>query len=316
MMKNSIITFLMIVTTSFSFSQDGKIISSSEVIIPDSIKQIRIKRLPEFKKILDSTKVSRIVYLSDGLKVEGFIAEPKRIGKYPCIIFCRGGAGAEYTPIDVFTLTFLSEFASKGYVVIASQYRGMPKCDGIDEFGGKDVNDVINCVPVLEQWQNADTNKIGMYGVSRGGMMIYRSLQTLTNIKAAVINSGAVDMYDISLRSDAPEWEPFFKEHIPGYPKNKKVEFDARSALYWPEKIYSKTPLLIMQGTADIQVDASSVIEFVNKMYVLKKPIKFILYEGGLHGLKAIREYKDQMWDWYNRFLKNNEPLPIINVKR
>ena len=167
-MKKFIIVSFIVTNCVCGFAQNGKILSSAEVIIPDSIKQFRIKRLPEFKKILDSTKVSRIVYLSDGLQVEGFVAEPKKSGKYPCIIFCRGGGG-EFTPIDIFTLTLLSEFASKGYIVIASQYRGMPKCEGLDEFGGKDVNDVLNLIPILEKWQNADATKIGMYGVSRGG---------------------------------------------------------------------------------------------------------------------------------------------------
>ena len=314
-MKYKIITFFLVFCCNISFAQDGKIISSVEVTIPDSIKQFRIKRIPAFVKIFDSTKVSRIVYLSDGLKIEGFVAEPKQAGKYPCIIFCRGGADT-LSLIDFFTMTLLSEFASKGYVVIASQYRGKPNSEGLDEFGGKDVNDVINCIPVLSQWQNADTSKIGMYGISRGGLMICKSLQTLTNIKAAVINSGVADMFDVFNRKDSAEWEVFFKEHIPQYSNNKITALQARSPLYWPEKICAKTPLFIMHGTADVSVDASDVIAFVGKMYALKKPVRFILYEGGVHSLNNIKNYKEPIWDWFDRYLKKNEALPKLNIKR
>lgn len=297
------------------FAQDGKIISSSEIAIPDSVKQFRIKRIPAFVKIFDSTKVSKLIYLSDGLKVEGFIAEPKQTGKYPCIIFCRGGADT-LGMIDFYTMTFLSEIASKGYVIIASQYRGKPTSEGIDEFGGKEVNDVINCIPVLAQWHQADTAKIGMYGVSRGGMMIYRALQTLQNIKAVVINSGVVDLFDTFKRTDSTEWENFYKDKITGYPINKMTHLQVRSALYWPEKISNKTALFIMHGSTDSQVDAAGVISFIQRIYTLKKPVKFVLYEGGVHALQNIKNYKLPVWDWFDRFLKNNESLPNLNIKR
>ena len=40
---------------------------------------------------LDSIEVYSLTYLSDGLKIKGYMAKPKKPGKYPCIIFNRGG---------------------------------------------------------------------------------------------------------------------------------------------------------------------------------------------------------------------------------
>ena len=52
---------------------------------------------------LDKSIVEKITYLSDGLKVTGYIAYPKEISKkYPCIIWCRGGIG-NAGAIDKFT---------------------------------------------------------------------------------------------------------------------------------------------------------------------------------------------------------------------
>ena len=35
--------------------------------------------------------MNKFTYLSDGLKVNGFLAQPKIKGQYPCIIWNRGG---------------------------------------------------------------------------------------------------------------------------------------------------------------------------------------------------------------------------------
>ena len=88
----------------------------------------------------------------------------------------------------------LSEISSKGYVIIASQYRGNDGGEGQEEFGGKDVNDVLNLIPLLSQVPSADTWRIGMYGWSRGGLMTYIALAKTTKIKAAVVGSGVTDL--------------------------------------------------------------------------------------------------------------------------
>jgi len=90
-----------------SFSQNGKIISANEVTQPDSIKQARIQRIRYYQKVFDSTKLTDITYLSEGLKIKGFIAEPKAPGKYPCVIFCRGG-NRDFGKIDWLTTAFLT----------------------------------------------------------------------------------------------------------------------------------------------------------------------------------------------------------------
>ena len=41
-------------------------------------------------------------------------------------------------------------------MVVASQYRGNAGGEGKEEFGGKDVNDVLNLLPLLESLPKAD----------------------------------------------------------------------------------------------------------------------------------------------------------------
>ena len=74
--------------------------------------------------IINNTIVNKITYLSDGLKVKGYVAYPEKTSKkYPCIIWNRGGIG-DRGVIDSFTARGLfGQLASWGYVVFASQYR-------------------------------------------------------------------------------------------------------------------------------------------------------------------------------------------------
>lgn len=60
----------------------------------------------------------------DNLKIRGFLIRPKKEGKYPVIIFNRGGnreAGA--VSVDMMT-NFLSKIADQGFILIGYQLRG------------------------------------------------------------------------------------------------------------------------------------------------------------------------------------------------
>lgn len=152
------------------------------------------KAIPEIKQVLSSVNLYHISYSSDGLKVRGYLAVPKEQRNYPCIIYNRGGNKDFGKLTDEGFIRSLSEISSQGYIVIASQYRGNDCGEGQEEFGGKDVNDVVNLIPLLAQVPQADTSRIGMFGWSRGGMMTYLALTKTTEIKAAVVGSGMTDI--------------------------------------------------------------------------------------------------------------------------
>ena len=104
------------------------------------------------EKTLNDTIVEKITYDSDGLKVKGYIAQPKDDSKkYPSIIWCRGGIG-NAGAIDAFNAKgIFGQLASWGYVVLSTQYRGNDGSEGKDEFGGDDLNDVLNLKTAAEE---------------------------------------------------------------------------------------------------------------------------------------------------------------------
>ncbi|MES1211213.1 MAG: CocE/NonD family hydrolase, partial [Acidobacteriota bacterium] len=126
----------------------------------------------------------RIKYMSDGLKVAGFLWKPKDTAgkKLPVLLFNRGGNRdfGKLTPWEG-----LHRFAASGFVVIASQYRGNDGGEGREELGGADVRDVLNLIPLAASLEYADLRNVFLYGVSRGGMMTYLALKNGIAVNAA-----------------------------------------------------------------------------------------------------------------------------------
>jgi hypothetical protein len=94
-----------------------------------------------------------IRYAGDGLEVPGVLVRPKNAGgrKWPAIIYNRGGTG-DYGKINDLTVVDLYLLAKAGFVVIASDYRFHDATAKRDEWGGADLNDVVNLVPLLQRW--------------------------------------------------------------------------------------------------------------------------------------------------------------------
>ncbi len=90
------IKFMLFLTTIWSYSfasaQDGRIIDQVKInASADSILKPTNRLYDTLTKILANVDVYQITYMSDGLKIKGFMDIPKKPGKYPCIIYNRGG---------------------------------------------------------------------------------------------------------------------------------------------------------------------------------------------------------------------------------
>src|ERR1044071_10354303 len=126
-----------------------------------------------------------IKYMSDGLKVAGYIWKPKNAtDKLPLIIFNRGGNGEFGKALPWQNIW---RFALDGFVVIATQLRGSDGGDGKDEFGGADVDDVLNVIPLAASLGVADMRNVFLLGWSRGGMETTIALKRGMKVNAAAI---------------------------------------------------------------------------------------------------------------------------------
>lgn len=285
---------------------------SSEIFIPHTLQSLEKAKvfpspLPEdfySKMCNDYAQVkdivtSRIVYESDGLKVTGISALPVKTekGKHPIVIYNRGG-NREFGRLTVLSvMRALHPFAHGGYLVYASNYRGNDGSEGIEEFGGADVGDVLNLIEIAKQNPAWDGKNIFMQGHSRGGMMTYACLRRNKTITAAVSIAGFSDMFQGIV--ERPEMETKVHRQLIKVPENEREEaYKARSAIFWADEI--DAPLLLLHGDADDRVDVSHSINLAKKLEEAGKEYELVIYKGGSHALlRHWDEVKAKSIGWF-----------------
>ncbi len=258
------------------------------------------------ENVLQNTIVENITYNSDGLKVKGYLAYPKDTSKkYPCLIWNRGGYG-DNGAIDTFNAGgFYGNIASNGYVVFASHYRGNMGSEGLDELGGKDVNDVLNLIPLADELDFADTSNWAMEGWSRGGMMTYISLvKSKIKFKAVMIVGGVSNLH--CSEKDSPYIKLVSEKIFPGLPIEKfKDECDKRSATSFIDKLPKDTHYLLLHGTADESVSPLDTINLAEQFQKENLKYRLVMFEDGDHFLRQHRkEVNDIRKMWFEKYLK------------
>ena len=231
----------------------------------------------------------RIQYMSDGLKVVGFLVKPRTSGaSHPVIVYNRGGF-RDIGKIDAWNLLDFYGFASQGFVVLASQYRGNDGGEGRDEVGGADVADVMALAELIRQLPDADPTNVFLYGLSRGGMQLFLALRKGFPAKAAAVVGAVFDLEAFGRRS--PQMFNSAIRSIPEYARDGAAIIRDRSAMNWPEQI--DVPLLIIHGADDQDVPATEAMAFATKLAQFHKRYQLMVYAGDIHEVAINRLDRD-----------------------
>jgi dipeptidyl aminopeptidase/acylaminoacyl peptidase len=276
-----------------ALAQDGRLVEASAVTLLEETLT-RLEPLePTIRTILAQVDLKSMTYLSNGLRVKGYLAVPKRGGRLPCVIVNRGGNRPFGALTDGSAARVLGKLATWGYVVAASQYRGNAGEEGRKEFGGADLHDVPHRIQLLESLPQADPSRIGMFCWSRGGLTTYLALTKTDRIRTAVIGGGMSDAFDTVARQPEMDiWQ--FAEVIPDYTQHKEAALHACSPVRWPERLHKHTPLLLLHGSADWGVHPTQSLAMASALYASRHPFRFVFFEGGDHGLS---EYERRSTD-------------------
>lgn len=250
---------------------------------------------------IDNSIVERISYISDGLNVNGYLAYPKRINSMlPCIVWCRGGFKNAGALDDFYAQGILGQIASWGYVVFESQYRGNVGGEGKDSFGGDDVNDVLNLIPLAEELEFADINSWGIEGWSRGGMMTYLTLTKSDIFKAAVSTAGISN-----LQCTIDESNFMHKLIDLNQLKTDETFCSNRTILNFINKYSKTTPTLLIHGTNDDRVPPHHSLDLSYKFIENNIEHRLVLLENGDHFLRDHKLEVDRIRkNWFEQYLK------------
>lgn len=296
---------LQLVLISGNYAQDNTQLLKRWAFSEEEITATRLN-----PALLHGIQFFHFSYLSDGKKVNGYFATPEGEGPKPCILWNDGGV-AKYFP-------FPSELAPKkflwllkaGYAVIACNYKDEANSEAKDEFGGQDVDHVLNLLEILAEFPEIDTTSLGMFGWSRGGMESYMVHTRTDKIRATVVGGAPSDLF---LNAEhRPEMElHVFADVMPDYKISRHAALNRRSAIKWADQFPRDVPILILHGTSDWRVRPEQSIRLALELDKYRVPYRLILYEGGDHGISEHKEESNgEAIKWFDRFVKNKEALP------
>lgn len=261
-----------------------------------------------YEKYRTELVCKRFVYRVDGLDIEGIYAAPKQAqGRIPALIFNRGGNGSFGKIKPGIVVNKMLPLANEGYFVIASQYRGAGLNDnnGFDEFGGRDINDVLALLDIIDATTGVDPQRIGIYGWSRGGIMAFLAAKHSNRFSAIVVGGAPTDLWAELQTGLRPEMERnVFRKRIPDYQQNKQQTLIDRSVVYWLDELKSPAPMLILHGNNDQKVRVDNAVLLAQKLASRQYPHKLVIFEQGDHGLTQYEQKVHQeIIDWLRKYL-------------
>ena len=157
---------------------NGTLIDSRPVAIPDGITSMsrRTMTVEDFASFA-AVQMHELTYWSEGLRIKAYLGLPQATeAKMPALIFNAGGTGERGALSSMTAAATVGLYASWGYVVLASQYRGRGGSEGVEEWGAGDVDDAMNALTLLQSLDYVDTERVGIIGGSRGGMIDRKSV--------------------------------------------------------------------------------------------------------------------------------------------
>ena len=223
----------------------------------EAITSVNNEQYASFKE----TKMEgRFTKASDGQDLFSWVIYPPDFDpskKYPTLLFCQGGPQSATTQGYSFRWNF-QLMASKGYIVILPNRRGMPGWgvkwneDISKDWGGQAIRDYLSAIDDFKKEPYVDNSRIGAIGASYGGYSVFMLAGVHENrFKTFISHNGLFDMTSWYNTTE----ELFFANHDLGGPywdaKNSKTynEFN-------PIKHIDKwnTPIMIYQGAKDYRV--------------------------------------------------------------
>lgn len=196
----------------------------------------------------------------------------------------------------------------RNYTVIATSYRGGAS-EGVDQFGGEEVNDVENLLlflPTLSKKLNLGLCPKNTYilGGSRGGMEMFLALGRSSFLQQQVTKaaslSGLLDIEECMLyREDMKKM--FIRDFGLIPEENEKRWIHVRNPINVVPNLRKNLPILIIQGTNDLRVSLNEGYHMVEKLKENGNPVDYLEIPGGEHCLSNQSNRMELIADWFEK---------------
>ncbi len=308
-------------------SQDMDTGALADKLHPLSIEILRKNSYPGSDIVTEQTldpgsSYSRqiVSYQSEGLKIYALLTIPNGTppeGGWPAVIFNHGYIPPQQYRTTEKYIAYVDGFASNGFVVFKSDYRGHGNSEGeaTGAYGSSAYTiDVLNALTSVKKLEKVNPDRIGMWGHSLGGYITLRSMVISKDIKAGVIWAGVVASYEDLLnnwrrRNPSPSpvpsgsrrWRQELVE-IYGEPETNPEFWRSISANSFLADISG--PLQLHHGTADASVPILFSQKLETQMQEAGKEVELFEYPGNDHNLsQSFSQAMERSIDFFKKHL-------------
>ena len=224
----------------------------------------------------------KIRYLSDGLKIYGYMNIPKGEGPFPVIIAIHGYSDPDQYQLLPYSTDAADQLSREGYLVIHPNMRGYGESDsGDDRYRAGLAIDILNLITTIKQpgvLEEANTERMGIWAHSMGGEIALRVLTLSRDIKATMLYAPMTgDIIKNAKLYLTLTGLPEFQEEL-----NTPAHLVAAIS---PASHYQNitSALKLYHGTADSVIPVSYGRETCATLTALGKEINCAFYEGAKH---------------------------------
>ncbi|HZD04285.1 MAG TPA: prolyl oligopeptidase family serine peptidase, partial [Longimicrobiales bacterium] len=247
----------------------------------------------------DSTVIHNQLFLPDDIR-------PGE--KRPAMIFVHGGPVRQMLPAYHYMQFYHWAYAynqwlqSQGYVVLSINYRGgigygrsFRRAEDTNARGNSEYQDVLAGARYLQSRPDVDSTRIGIWGLSYGGLLTSEALARNSDIFRAGADLAGVHLYGSSLDTTDVSYQSSAAAH----------------ADTWT------SPVFLEQGDDDRNVDFSQMIGLVQLLRAHDVYYELTVWPDETHEMlihaKWIELFND-MGDFFRRFVWDKEEPPAVAV--
>jgi dipeptidyl aminopeptidase/acylaminoacyl peptidase len=204
----------------------------------------------------------------------------------PAVLSIHGGPTGTHSPLPWLPDLLL---AATGRRVLRPDPRGSEGYGSafiaalLGSWGEPDAEDCLAIVDWAVTAGRADAGRLGVFGLSYGGFLTQWLVTQTTRFRAAVAMNGVANQVSATLSCDIGlpylrrlGWDPF--------PQSAQTLW-RQSPLAYVERI--ETPLLLLQGEADLRCPPSDNEQLFAALRALRRPVEYVLYPEESHLMAA-----------------------------
>lgn len=250
-----------------------------------------------------------ISYPSDGITIAGFMDVPNGLGPFPVIIALHGYVDPlAYMTLD-YTTKYADALAAAGFLVLHPNMRNFPPSGkGDDLFRVGMAIDVLNLIAIVKATagqggalQNADPQRIGLWGHAMGAAIATRVMTVSPDVRAVLLYS-PVSGDEQKNYSTAGVWQG--SQRGSQESKVPEQEMPLISPMYYYQ--YIEAAVSINQGLADLVIPVRWSQATCDQLQEMSKKIECHYYsaQGNLFTGNSDRSFMRIANVFFNTYLR------------